>query len=265
MSSNWRKRERDAVVTKPTRRPRGQREKSKLAFESMSADDRGKLPNTILGWFDNTLGTDDPKPSFEACIKLARDFQIILNRHNNAELERIAELEGRPVDPFEHKDVSWTEWEGKKIRKFKDAANHLMAEAEELEKWFGGYVWENSGVTLAEIQQLLGRIGAFPKARTPNRVTRGRAKEAWHSVARDIARAIISALREAGYTDTLSVKNENSVTCVVGAKIINLAFGLRIGEAAFVSAVRNRDRTRRAGAKSFFERYPDAAKIKILD
>jgi hypothetical protein len=247
--------------------PRRKKRPNQSRLASMSDEVRGSLPNKISGWFSDELDRDDPKPSFEACIRLARDFQIILNRHNNAELERIAELEGRPVDPFEHKDVSWAEWEGKKIRKFKDAANHLMAEAEELERWFGGYVWENSygGVTLAEIQDVLGRTGAFPKARTPPAVTRGRPKEAWHSAARDIAHAIISALREAGYSGTLSVKNENSVTCGVGAKIVNLAFGLRIDAAAFVSAIRNRDRTRRAGAKSFAEMFPDAARVRILD
>ena len=243
------------MVTKPTKKP-------KLAFESMSVDDWERLPNTISGWFSDALGRDDQKPSFEGCIKLARDFQFILNRHNNAELERIAELEGRPVDPFKLKDVSWDELEGKIIRGFMNAAHRLMAEAEEVEKFFGGYVFKNS-VTLAEIQHLLGRIGAFPKARTPPSATRGRPKQAWHSVARDIARAIISAMREAGYRGALSFKYESSPTCVVGAKIINLAYGLRIDAPGFISAIRNRDRTRRAGVKSFAERFPDASRIRI--
>jgi len=235
---------------------------SRLA--SMSGDDWRRLPNTISGWFSGALGRDHPKPSFEACIRLARRFQIILNQHDNAELERIAELEGRRVDLFQLKDVSGAELEGKIIRGVMDAANHLMAEAEEVEKFFGGYVFRNS-VTLAEIQHVLGRIGAFPKRRTSPAVTRGRPKEAWHSVSHDIARAVISAMREAGYRGALSSKNEKSVTCGVGAKIINLAFGLRIDAAAFVSAVRNRDRTRRTGAKSFAERYPGLAHIRILD
>lgn len=248
-------------MTKTTGRPQRGRGKPKLAFESMSADDWGKLPNTIRRWFDNALRTDDPKPSFESCFKLARAFQIILNRHNNAGLERIAELEGRPVDPWELKDVSWTELVGKRFREFMDAAHHLMAKAEEL----GGHEWGN-GTTLADIQTVLEGIGAYPKPlRTPPSAKRGRPKEAWHSVAPDIARAIIRTMREAGYQGPLSVKYPDAVTVIVGAKLIKLAFGVRVGADGFVSAVRNRDRTRRAGAKSFYERYPDAARIRILD
>jgi hypothetical protein len=247
--------------------PRRKKRPNQSRLASMSDEVRGSLPNKISGWFSDELVRDDPKPSFEACIKLARDFQIILNRHNNAELERIAELEGRPVDPFELKDLSWAELEGIIIRGFVDAANHLMSKAEEVEKFFGGYVWKHNygGGTLAEVQQVLGRIGAFPKARTPPSAKRGRPKEAWHSVAPDIARAIKRTMCEAGYQGALSVNNVEAVTVVVGVKLIKLAFGLRIDAAAFVSAIRNRDRTKRAEAKSFFERYPDAARIRILD
>jgi hypothetical protein len=94
---------------------------------------------------------------------------------------------------------------------------------------------------------------------------RGRPKEAWHSVVRDIAHAISRTMREAEYKGTLSVKNEDAVTAIVGAELIKLAFGVRVGAAGFISAVRNRDRTTRGGTKSFFERYPDAARIRILD
>jgi hypothetical protein len=254
MSSNLRKRECNAMAPRKKRPGEDKKnvpEKPKLASESMSADDWGKLPNTIMGWFDNALGTDDPKPSVEACIKLARDFQIILSRHNNAELERIAELEGRPA--------SWAELKAKNFREFMDAANYLMAKADE----FGGFVFTN-GTTLADIQSILGGIGAYPKLRTPPSAKRGRSKEAWHSVVGDIARAIIRTMREAGYQGPLSAKNESSVTCGVGAEIINLAFGLCIKRATFVTAARNRDRTKQ-GAMSFFERFPDAARIRILD
>jgi len=272
--SNLRKRGCDAMAPRRKKRPN----QSRLTL--MSDEDWGPLRNTISGWFSDALGRDHPKPSSEACIKLARKIQIILNRHNNAELESIAELEDRPVDPFKLKDVWGAELEGKIIRRFMAAANNLMAEAEVVENFYGGYVWRDrlnnaelegredshGVVTLADIQHLLGRIGAFPKARrTPPPAKRGHPKEAWHSVARDIAKEIISVLRESGYRGPLSDKYENSVTCVVCAKIINLAFGLQIDAAAFVSAVRNRDRTKRAAEKSFFEHYPDAAGIRILD
>jgi hypothetical protein len=42
---------------------------------------------TVQKWFSDALKSGDVKPSLTACKKFAREFQIIVNRQNNAELE----------------------------------------------------------------------------------------------------------------------------------------------------------------------------------
>src|SRR5215471_8277762 len=71
----------------------------------------------VLGWFDRYLRLDDPKPSIEACGKLARDFQVAANRHRNAEIERDG-----PVPLESLKDVSPAAVLGEKAARFRDAA-----------------------------------------------------------------------------------------------------------------------------------------------
>ena len=242
----------------------------KSILKSKSEKDWANLPNTVRQWFENALRSDDPKPSPGACIKLAREFQVIANRRNNAELWRQAECEGTVPQPSALKDESWEDIESRMIRKFKDAANQLLFEAEELESFFGGYQWQNgtSAVSLSQIQELLGRICAVPKAIVSsgdngqlqevmnvggNKIvlrkvgpTLGRRKEAWHPAGHEIARAIKDAMRTAGYRGSLSAKKPESVTAQVGASTINWFFNtsVKISADGFASAMKSRDRSK---------------------
>ena len=61
----------------------------------------------VLRWFEEALRANDPKPSHVDCERLARQFQVIVNRQNNAELERLG-----PTPHGLLKDVSPGEGDG---------------------------------------------------------------------------------------------------------------------------------------------------------
>jgi len=129
----------------------------------LSEEDWEKL--SVSKWFEDALeGEDVPKPSLEICQKFAQDFQNILNNHDNYQLE-IASNGKMPIRLL--KNISLTELECKKLKKFMKVANQLLVEAEEIENFFGGYIWRNGkgDISLHDIQELLGGIGAVPLTR----------------------------------------------------------------------------------------------------
>jgi len=193
----------------------------KTILKTRSEEEWNGLPNKVRRWFDDALDSDDAKPSLDACIKLARELQVIANRCNNAELWRHAEAEGsEPPSLTQLKDVAGPA-ELKQIieQKVINAANEALFYAEELES-LGGHQFERTGVavSLAEFQESLRRIGAVPQAilRKQGRLQEvrdvggsqivlrdvtalGRPTEAWHAAGRDMARAIHSAIVATGY------------------------------------------------------------------
>jgi hypothetical protein len=169
----------------------------------------------VLRWFDDALPATDPRPSTAVCERLAREFQIIANRQNNAELERHG-----PVPLILLKDVSPAEEMDKRVRKFMSVANQLLVAANELEDYARGYQWTdgNDTISLEDVKHFLGRIGALPVARNSSPPpARGRRQQLWHAAAREIARLIIAAMRDAGYRGRLLMTDEESVTANVGA------------------------------------------------
>jgi hypothetical protein len=90
------------------------------------------------------------------------------------------------------------------VRKFMVAANQLLVAAEELENYFGGYAWGKSGETilLADVQDLLGRIGAVTVAPVKVSKAKNRPDEPWHLVAKQIAPLVENALCKAGQQKT---------------------------------------------------------------
>jgi hypothetical protein len=216
----------------------------------------------VLRWFGDALPATDPRPSPADCNRLARQFQVIVNRQNNAELER----HGR-VPHSSLKDVSPAEEMNKRVGKFISIANQLLFAARELEDYAGGYQWihEKGSVFLEDIEHILRRIGAIPVAQTSSPApARGRRRKTWHAAAREMARLISAAMRHAGYRGRLSMTDEESVTANIGAAAISWAFGIKIEAAGFATAMRMRDRRKRISRDSFLERYPDAARIKVL-
>jgi hypothetical protein len=248
----------------------------------------GQAPEYGARLVDSALNSDDPRPSFDTCSSLAREFQNFANRCHNAELYRRAESEGAEP-PIEQLRDDFAEWERRKYRKFKVAADRLCFEAEELEGYFGGYQWEDDDgvISLREIQDILSRIGAVPQAIRPadkggrfqevfnvrgKKIvardigrTPGRPIEAWHAAARVMARAIKNAMLESGYRGSLSEKNSKSVTAKVGAAAVNWFFknAVEISPAGFAAASKERDRRKGKRQLTFEECFPEAARIEV--
>jgi hypothetical protein len=229
----------------------------------------------VQNWFDDALRKDDPKPSRAACDRLAREFQIIVNRHNNAERAR-----ERPVPFGELKDVSLAEELNKRVRKVTAAAKQLMVAANELEDYAGGYQWTDKvPLSLDDVKDVLEQIILSPEASAalatqvlPAPPSHRRPHEAWHAAGREVAPLIQAAMRDAGYVrKKLRMADGESVTAVVGAAVINWAYGIRIKPAGFASAMKERSRSSEtkklkslSDEESYNAQFPDAARIKII-
>ncbi len=225
----------------------------------------------LLEFFDFALKAVDPKPSRTACEKLAKDIHLVLesqnkigNRRNNADLER--KYRGA-VPRSELKDLSPREEQEKRFRKFQEASSRLLAEimevrnaARDIEDNDGSCLWIDKGgaVSIDDLEELLLRACAVPAAPRPAPY---RPRQIWHGAARSIADLIATALRDAGYEKNSNSNDENSPVAVVGADVINVAYGVKIRPSGFATAMRNRNRTKKPEA-DFFRRYPDAAASK---
>lgn len=218
-----------------------------------SKDDWKNLPAEVLGWFKYAVKNKAyPMPSAAACETFADEFRRILIRYCNAELD---ESKGNPF-PFEQwliaDDGGVAELKNKRVEKFRSAANQLLVEAEVLENFFGDYRWtDNDGtISLSDIQCLLRRIGAAPIVRIPSPKEPGRPKESsQRETRRSIARLIKKTMIEAGHNKNLSEMSEESVTSIVGAKLVNWAFILpkRLTAKGFATSMKNRNRTKKKG------------------
>jgi hypothetical protein len=219
----------------------------------------------VQRWFDDALGNDDPKPSRAACERLARDFQIIVNRHNNAELERSGD-----ATPEKLKDLSLAEELNKRVRKVMDGAKQMLAEVRELEDFAGGYQW--GAVSLEDVRDVLQRIILSPEASAAlvtqtlsSRPSHRRPPEAWHATGREMAPLIQATMKNIGYRGSRSMTKEESVTADVGAAAINWAYGINIKPSGFASAMKEFGRSKAERMKTFAEQFPGAARIKIMD
>jgi hypothetical protein len=233
------------------------RAKPKIAQRNILASGQ-----TVQKWFSDALKINDVKPSLTACKKFAREFQIIVNRQNNAELESHGSV------LLELGDVSPEEYLNRKVQKVVSAADQVLVAARDLEAAFAGnYHWtDRSGkvVSLEEIVTMLHRIGAVPRV-SGLRAKMGRPPERWHETARRIVPLIKAVLRDAGYRGSLNMRNENSAVVQTGTAAINWAYKIDVEAVAFAFAMRRRDRKKRDKTASDFDsRFPDAMRIKVL-
>jgi hypothetical protein len=224
----------------------------------------------VRRWFDDALDEDDPKPQLADCERLARQFKTIVNRHNNAELERRGD-----AAPEELKDVDLAEWLNKKVRSFTIAAKQLMVEADKIEYLAGGYRW--GAVSLGDVQDILEQIITSPEASAalatetlPPPPSRRRPREAWHAAGREMALLIQDAMRDVNYHGRLKMADAESVTATVGAAAISWAYSIVIAPAGFATAMKERSRSRKTkrlktltDEERFNERFPGAARIKM--
>lgn len=241
-------------------------------LKAKSVKERKALPDTVLAWFVNALRQDDPRPSPASCAKLAGELQTIANRCNNVALERSGIDCSGVTPPKEFLDVDQRDWQKRKIQNFMDAANRLLFAAEDLEGFCGDYRWtlSDGSVSLSEIQYLLLRIGAVPRAIIDSKEAisiagrrifmhdiglSGRDREAWHTAAHPIAHVIEAAMQGINYRGSLNKRKPDGVVAQVGASAINWLFVTRkqIEPEGFVSAVKLRDRWR-SGRQPTIER-----------
>ena len=194
-------------------------------------------------WFDRALRRTDPRPPAERLDLLARDLQILLNRANNAELERAG-----PVPLLKLKDVSPRELLDRKVAKVNEAAAHLLATTIELQNFSGGYFWTcvDGDLTLAELQAVLRKIGVPPlPLQLGRRPPRGKPTVPWRGVCRQFAQSVRIAMIDVGYKGSLAITNPNSVTAKVTASALSWAYRQRLSADAVVSAMRDRDRKKK--------------------
>jgi len=216
-------------------------------------------------FFEDALRPNDPRPSPDDCEKLAHDIRIIVNRMNNAELEQEAQRRGFPVDRSLLKDISLRDEKNKLVGEIQALAHQMLRAADELEE-LGGYAWTD--FSLADVQQNVGRIAFSPDGagympQRPRSSARGRPREPWHAPGRKISRLLAAAMRTVGYGGRLHAKDAESVTAIVGAAVISWIFKSEITPEGYATGMRRRDRSRRAPEKSFEERFPQVARLKI--
>jgi len=224
-----------------------------------TGEKREWFPSKVVQeWFIDALGRDSKKPTLDACEKLARKIQIMINRNNNLEYEAIGEN-----DYYKMKDVSPAEELNKKVQKIISAANEVLFAAQEVEEYAGGYQWEDEDgiVTLADLSHILKRIGSFPKSKPPVAMM-GRPPEAWHRIARPIAHLIKDSLREIEYIGSLNLLDEKSPIAFISAAAINWAYGINVDATGFASAMRVRDRKKQTNPSR--ELVMNAKRIQAL-
>ena len=166
------------------------------------------------------------------------------------------------------KDCSLANIKSRKLQRLMQELNSLQLQIEraesatdDLEEFNGADAWhdrQGGSISLDEMRGWLadGRLflsgvgaQAFLAIATPTPL--GRRKEAWHKIVPVIALLVIHSLRKAKYSGKLSVKREESLVTLIGAEMINWAYGVDISSNAFALALRGRERgkkPRRAGA-----------------
>jgi hypothetical protein len=214
--------------------------------------------------FKNYLPSSVSTPSLEQCQKLSEDFKIRVNRRNNSQYLAAGETRRellKDVSPSEEKEREADQ----SLSRFMEAADHLLFLADKLEGCFGVYKWKhpNGEVSLDDIRSLLVAIGAGPRKQPcrPGYAARGQPPKAWHIPGIWLADRLKSILRDLGYKGNVTVTDEDSIICHMGADVINSVYKLRIQAAGFATAMRSRTR----GKRHFESYFPDAARIEEVE
>ncbi len=205
----------------------------------------------INAWFEHALkGPDKRRPSANALSRLARDIQVIINNQNNRQLQQAGD-----VPLLELKDVSVAQLLDTKLAKVRAAALQMLAAFSEVEKFAGGYTWEGLGmrssISFHEAKELIRAIALHPDGfraspPTTDNIRVGRPKAGWHEAGREIAQLIKAVMHEAGYRGRLRTRDPESVVAIVGAHVVNRAYGTSIEPRGFAQAMSSRDRRRPA-------------------
>jgi hypothetical protein len=221
--------------------------------------DQEWLPIEMLqDWFEEheeARGVNtEPRPSGAQWSALIRSLQVRVNRQQNLELERQAELEKRDVPLHDLKDVDPKEWFDQKLKPVIDAADNVLAYLEDLEmaaetfEKRGGIL--SNGVALTEIlglkiyaMPILHALGADPERPAKERPGPGRPRdETWRPVARPFDCELRVMLHQIGYCGPTG-RHVDSLTTFVGMRAINHVYGLSIRPGGYVAGLSDRNRT----------------------
>jgi hypothetical protein len=209
---------------------------SRIANRTIAYSEIGK-------WFRGALRQGDPTPSNEALDRLAREFQVLLNRANNAELRRIGKL-----TPRDEKDASLAEWHSERIQKLGSAAKALIDAANEYERDIGNvFQAPDRDWSMDELREMLLGIAVFAGPVEPAAPVRGRRAVPWHDAASKFAKLVAQAMRDVGYSGSLRITDPGSVTSVVTAAAISWAYGKKLSPEGLVTNMRKRRRGKSAG------------------
>ncbi len=217
----------------------------------------------ICRWLGDVLKADDPKPSPDQCLQLAREIQIVMNRHENTELQRRGPT---ARDRLQMRDVDPTQELNRLVKKVESAAQRLGAATKELEDFVGAHQWtdDDRSADLEDIHFVLSTLSTVLARTSPAKRGRGRPREAWHAPGHKIAQLICSVMEATRYGGRLKKTDPESATASVGAAAISYLFDIKIGADGFATAMKDRDRSKGDHSTSFDDLYPDAAAIKVL-
>ncbi|HWE72968.1 MAG TPA: hypothetical protein VG328_07400 [Stellaceae bacterium] len=218
----------------------------------------------VARWYDAALGVDEPRPDGHAREKLAREIQIVVNRVNNAQLERSSE--SVPIAAL--RDVSPADVLDRKLAAVKTAADQLLAVLDNLANFTGGYVWDGSPpTTLDEAQGFVAALARHPdgyrvplQPNPPKNPKGGRPVVGWHEAGRQIAAPIARTLQQAGYHGRMKATDENSPVAIIGAMAINWAYGIEIEARGFAQAMLRRNRSKTKDADEVLRLITNGAK-----
>jgi hypothetical protein len=236
-------------------------ERSNEARNDIAPTQWAELPSEIHRWFEEELGSGNPRPSFDQCIELTAEIRKIANRHENARLLASSSKKKEDVPLSQLKDVTPSDIEAEKRSKIADQAvsvyvqlNELSRSLAEVEKFYGcGYRFGDLSVSefqarISEFKLDLMALGGHGDPEPGP--SRGDRKSAWHGPAKKIGEVIKNCLTQLGYRGSKSLSDEASASVVVATRTVNHVFEMDVSPAGFVSAMRSRDRKQKSAVET---------------
>ena len=146
------------------------------------------------------------------------------------------------------------------------AAKELRSQLAKLRNYAGGYPWE--GVNVDEVGDALNQMIALcPPPSDPSHVNRrGQPPKVWHDAARQFAPLVIDILHGLGYgkNDT-TTRSDASATAHICAEALSWAYSEKITSGTFVTAMRDRDRSKNRPSlaeMTYDQIFPDAPSLR---
>ena len=214
--------------------------------DSLRAARGGRDPSTTeqwLQWFGHILPKNAPRPSPERCTALAYDS------------DEMARRPGGPGQPILEEQARRRTAMMETAASFLSAIQHYQEIAPDPP--------DCHAVLCIEMGQQLETIGVTARARTRNAQRTVGHPAAWnHEYGRWLAGRIAAELRASGYSGSISIQQEMSVTVAIVCEAMNYIFGGNVTPAGFASAMRTRQRRKNPTLE---ERFPQFGRLRDPD